>query len=43
MLQLVIGTHDQFFADANSTPTSVEITSPEGAESYLDIPLHPLD
>ncbi|MFD7451092.1 CocE/NonD family hydrolase [Kitasatospora sp. NPDC059827] len=43
VLQLVIDTHDQFFADANSVPTSLEITSPEGAESYLDIPLGPLD
>ncbi|MFB7909711.1 CocE/NonD family hydrolase [Kitasatospora sp. NPDC056076] len=43
VLQLVIGTHDQFFADANSVPTSLEITSPVGAESYLDIPLSPLD
>ncbi|MFF2744178.1 CocE/NonD family hydrolase [Kitasatospora sp. NPDC058048] len=43
VLQLVIGTHDQFFADANSTPTSIEFTSPQGAESYLDIPLGTLD
>ncbi|MEU3563471.1 CocE/NonD family hydrolase [Kitasatospora sp. NPDC006786] len=43
VLQLVIGTHDQFFADANSTPTSIEFTSPRGAESYLDIPLGTLD
>ncbi|MFG2695232.1 CocE/NonD family hydrolase [Kitasatospora sp. NPDC048407] len=42
VLQLVIGTHDEFFADANSTPTSIEITSPQGAESYLDVPLSPL-
>ncbi|MFD8783923.1 CocE/NonD family hydrolase [Kitasatospora sp. NPDC059599] len=42
-LQLVIGTHDPFFSDANSTPTTVEITSPEGAESYLDIPLGTVD
>jgi predicted acyl esterase len=45
-LQLVIDTHDQFFADANdgteARPTVVEITSPQGTESYIDIPLHPL-
>lgn len=45
-LQLVIDTHDPFFADANggteAKPTVVEITSPKGAESYIDIPLHPL-
>ncbi|GAA2238953.1 CocE/NonD family hydrolase [Streptomyces amakusaensis] len=38
-LQLVIDTHDDFFADANTTPSAIEITSPQGAESYLDIPL----
>ncbi|GAA1223079.1 CocE/NonD family hydrolase [Kitasatospora nipponensis] len=42
-LQLVIDTHDQFFADANSTPTTIEFSSPQGAESYLDIPLAPVD
>jgi predicted acyl esterase len=38
-LQLIIGTHDPFFPDANTTPSSLELTSPRGTESYLDIPL----
>ncbi|MFF3836484.1 CocE/NonD family hydrolase [Streptomyces sp. NPDC001930] len=38
-LQLIIDTHDQFFADANRAPSTVDITSPQGSESYLDIPL----
>ncbi|MFE4307430.1 CocE/NonD family hydrolase [Streptomyces sp. NPDC056891] len=41
-LQLIIDTHDQFFADANRAPSTVDISSPQGTESYLDIPLHPL-
>lgn len=41
-LQLIIDTHDPFFADANAVPSTIEISSPQGAESYLDIPLHPL-
>ncbi|MFE3072564.1 alpha/beta fold hydrolase [Streptomyces sp. NPDC059247] len=42
-LQLVIDTHDPFFAyDTTTTPVStIDITSPKGTESYLDIPLHP--
>ncbi|MFD4658271.1 alpha/beta fold hydrolase [Kitasatospora sp. NPDC058444] len=44
-LQLVIDTHDPFFAyDNTTTPVStIDITSPKGTESYLDIPLHPID
>ncbi|MFE2547403.1 CocE/NonD family hydrolase C-terminal non-catalytic domain-containing protein [Streptomyces sp. NPDC059355] len=44
-LQLVIDTHDPFFAyDNTTTPVfTVDITSPKGTESYLDIPLHPAD
>ncbi|GGZ14877.1 hypothetical protein GCM10010387_03900 [Streptomyces inusitatus] len=42
-LQLVIDTHDDFFADANTTPSAIEISSPQGAESYLDIPLDAQD
>ncbi|MET9176953.1 alpha/beta fold hydrolase [Kitasatospora aureofaciens] len=41
-LQLVIGTHDHFFADANDEASTIELTSPKGTESYLDIPLSPL-
>lgn len=41
-LQLIIDTHDPFFADANTVPSIIEISSPQGTESYLDIPLHPL-
>ncbi|NUR57804.1 MAG: prolyl oligopeptidase family serine peptidase [Catenulispora sp.] len=41
-LQLIIDSHDPFFADANPVPSTIEISSPQGAESYLDIPLHPL-
>ena len=45
-LQLVITTHDKFYADANggseAEPAVVEISSPQGSESYIDIPLHPL-
>ncbi|MGW8602793.1 alpha/beta fold hydrolase [Streptomyces sp. NPDC055893] len=41
-LQLIVDTHDQFFADANRAPSTVDISSPLGSESYLDIPLHPL-
>ncbi|MER7396222.1 CocE/NonD family hydrolase [Streptomyces sp. NPDC000151] len=43
-LQLIIDTHDPFFAYDNTTPAfTIDITSPTGAESYLDIPLHPID
>ncbi|MFE7511452.1 alpha/beta fold hydrolase [Streptomyces sp. NPDC057540] len=44
-LQLVIDTHDPFFAPANATTPvfTLDLTSPAGAESYLDIPLHPAD
>jgi predicted acyl esterase len=41
-LQLIIDSHDKFFADANEVGKSIEISSPQGSESYLDIPLHPL-
>jgi predicted acyl esterase len=41
-LQLIIDTHDQFFADANTTLSAIEITSPQGTESYIDIPLSTL-
>ncbi|MET3985700.1 CocE/NonD family hydrolase [Streptomyces sp. PvR034] len=43
-LQLVIDTHDPFFAYENTiTPVfTIDLTSPEGAESYLGIPLHPI-
>ncbi|MGW1407220.1 CocE/NonD family hydrolase [Streptomyces sp. NPDC002403] len=44
-LQLVIDTHDPFFAYANTTTPvfTVELTSPQGAESYIDIPLDTVD
>lgn len=44
-LQLVIDTHDPLFAyDNTTTPVfTIDITSPTGTESYLDIPLHPID
>ncbi|GHF82057.1 hypothetical protein GCM10018790_69720 [Kitasatospora xanthocidica] len=42
-LQLVIGTHDPFFSDANSAPTTLDITAPEGAGAYLDVPLGSVD
>ncbi|MFD5419102.1 CocE/NonD family hydrolase C-terminal non-catalytic domain-containing protein [Streptomyces sp. NPDC127069] len=44
-LQLVIDTHDPFFApDITTTPAfTIDLTSPAGTESYLDIPLHPID
>lgn len=41
-LQLIIDTRDQFFADANTTPSAIEIASPQGAESYIDIPISTL-
>ncbi|WP_326682931.1 alpha/beta fold hydrolase [Streptomyces sp. NBC_01237] len=43
-LQLVIDTHDPLFAAPHTTTPvfTIDITSPEGAESYLDIPLHPI-
>ncbi|TDC59107.1 hypothetical protein E1258_19175 [Micromonospora sp. KC207] len=41
-LQLIIDTHDTFFADANADETLVEISSPEGCESYIAVPLHDL-
>ncbi|WP_380282271.1 CocE/NonD family hydrolase [Kitasatospora purpeofusca] len=44
-LQLVIDTHDPFFAHANAVTAvfTIDLTSPKGAESYLDLPLHPVD
>ncbi|MEU0841386.1 alpha/beta fold hydrolase [Streptomyces sp. NPDC005962] len=44
-LQLIIDTHDPFFTEANATAavSTIEITSPQGTESYLDIPLDSLD
>ncbi|MFE7600023.1 CocE/NonD family hydrolase [Streptomyces sp. NPDC057494] len=44
-LQLVIDTHDPFFAAAHTTAPvfTIDLSSPKGAESYLDIPLHPVD
>ncbi|WP_424217541.1 alpha/beta fold hydrolase (plasmid) [Streptomyces sp. BI20] len=44
-VQLVIDTHDPFYSPTLATTPvfTVDITSPKGAESYLDIPLHPLD
>ncbi|MFF2045927.1 CocE/NonD family hydrolase [Kitasatospora sp. NPDC058170] len=41
-LQLVVDSYDPFFADENTIPAALEITSPKGNESYLDIPLGPL-
>ncbi|MFI8916439.1 CocE/NonD family hydrolase C-terminal non-catalytic domain-containing protein [Streptomyces sp. NPDC053513] len=42
-LQLVIDTHDPFFAPDTPTPAhTIDLTSPAGTESYLDIPLHPI-
>jgi predicted acyl esterase len=45
-LQLVIDTHDKFYSDANggtdAKPVTVELTSPKGSESYIDIPLSTL-
>ncbi|MFF3606809.1 CocE/NonD family hydrolase [Streptomyces sp. NPDC002463] len=44
-LQLVIDTHDPFFTYPNTTTpvSTLDITSPQGTESYLDVPLAPLD
>ncbi|MEF9886930.1 alpha/beta fold hydrolase [Streptomyces sp. P9-A4] len=44
-LQLVIDTHDPLFTAPNTTTPvfTIDITSPKGTESYLDIPLHPVD
>ncbi|GAA1939914.1 CocE/NonD family hydrolase [Kitasatospora viridis] len=44
-LQLVIDTQDPFFSYENvTTPVfTLDITSPKGSESYLDIPLQPID
>ncbi|MFB7470615.1 hypothetical protein [Kitasatospora sp. NPDC056184] len=38
-------THDPFFAPANAiTPVfTIDLSSPKSAESYLDIPLRPVD
>ncbi|MFJ2605933.1 alpha/beta fold hydrolase [Streptomyces sp. NPDC087425] len=41
-LQLIIDAHDPFFTDANTTPSTLRLSSPENAEAYLDIPLAPL-
>jgi predicted acyl esterase len=38
-LQLIITTYDPFFAGPDTTPSAIEITSPQGQESYIDIPL----
>ncbi|MFJ1735788.1 CocE/NonD family hydrolase [Streptomyces sp. NPDC088254] len=38
-LQLIIDSYDPFFSDDNTVPAALEITSPEGNESYIDIPL----
>ncbi|MFD4316184.1 CocE/NonD family hydrolase [Streptomyces sp. NPDC058548] len=43
VLQLIIDTHDQFFADANRAPSAIELSSPQGSESYIDIPLSTLE
>ncbi|MFC9398727.1 CocE/NonD family hydrolase C-terminal non-catalytic domain-containing protein [Streptomyces sp. NPDC057027] len=44
-LQLVIDTHDPFFTHPNTTTpvSTLDITFPQGTESYLDVPLAPLD
>ncbi|MCW5254682.1 alpha/beta fold hydrolase [Streptomyces sp. SHP 1-2] len=43
-LQLVIDTHDPFFSPETTVPAfTIDLTSPAGTESYLDIPLHPVD
>ncbi|MER7486147.1 CocE/NonD family hydrolase [Streptomyces sp. NPDC126497] len=41
-LQLIIDSYDPFFADDNTIPSALEITSPRDNESYIDIPLAPL-
>jgi predicted acyl esterase len=41
-LQLIIDSCDPFFADANTAPSAIEISSPSGNESCLDIPLSTL-
>ena len=38
-LQLIIDSYDPFFADDNTIPSALEITSPKDNESYIDIPL----
>ncbi|MEU6810560.1 alpha/beta fold hydrolase [Streptomyces sp. NPDC046831] len=38
-LQLIIDSYDPFFADENTIPSALEITSPKDNESYIDIPL----
>ncbi|GAA2408662.1 CocE/NonD family hydrolase [Streptomyces pulveraceus] len=44
-LQLIIDTHDPFFVEENTTTPvlALELTSPQGAESYIDIPIDTLD
>ncbi|MFD7031548.1 CocE/NonD family hydrolase [Streptomyces sp. NPDC059917] len=37
-LQLVVDGYDPFFADENTIAAALEITSPKGNESYIDIP-----
>ncbi|MFF3013605.1 CocE/NonD family hydrolase [Streptomyces sp. NPDC057939] len=37
-LQLIVDSYDPFFADENTIPAALEITSPKGNESYIDIP-----
>ncbi|MFH9722043.1 CocE/NonD family hydrolase C-terminal non-catalytic domain-containing protein [Streptomyces sp. NPDC017254] len=41
-LQLIIDTRDQFFADGNRAPSTIELTSSQDAPSYIAVPLHPL-
>ncbi|MEU4085727.1 alpha/beta fold hydrolase [Streptomyces aureus] len=41
-LQLIVNAHDPFFSDANTIPSTLELSSPQGTESYIDIPLAPL-
>jgi predicted acyl esterase len=41
-LQLIIDSHDKFFADTNEVGKIIDISSPQGSEAYIDIPLHPL-
>ncbi|MFD9722105.1 CocE/NonD family hydrolase [Streptomyces sp. NPDC059076] len=44
-LQLVIDTHDPLYAAPHTTTqvSTIDITSPKDTESYLDIPLHPVN
>ncbi|MGW1772213.1 alpha/beta fold hydrolase [Streptomyces sp. NPDC002104] len=42
-LQLIIDTRDPFFSHANKPASAIELSSPEGSESYIDIPLGTVD